>query len=120
MAAKTVNQFKIPYDLIKDGVRLELSDCEIHDQMLYIGPRLYVSNHLKLKTKIIKHIHESPSGGHAGRLSTYDKVSCHYYWPKMTDIIARYVKSCHACKRSKAYREGKQGLLKSFPIPNRY
>lgn len=120
MAAKTANQARIPHDLTKKGVRIELGDCQIHDQMLYVGSRLYVPDDPELKTKIIKHIHESPPGGHAGRSSTYDRVSSHYYWPKMTDTIARYVKSCHACKRSKAYREGKQGLLKPLPIPERY
>ena len=32
----------------------------------------------------------------------------------------RYIKSCYICKRIKAYREGKQGFLKSFSIPKRY
>lgn len=38
----------------------------------------------------------------------------------MTDSVSRYVKSCHVCKRSKSYREGKQGLLKPLPIPEQY
>ena len=120
MAAKATGQPRIPHDLIKEGVRVELGDCEIHQQMLYVGSRLYVPNKPELKTDIIKQIHESLPGGHAGRSSTYDRVSSHYYWPRMTDTIARYVKSCHACKRSKAYREGKQGLLKPLPIPDGY
>ena len=76
---KAVNQLKIFHDLIKERIRLELDDCEIHNQMLYIDSRLYIPNHSKLKTKIIKHIHESPPGGHAKRSSTYNKMSCHYY-----------------------------------------
>ena len=120
MTAKAAGHQRIPHDLIKSGVRLELGDCEVHDNMLYVGPRLYVPDNAELKTRIIKLIHDSPPGGHAGRASTYDRVSAHYYWPRMTDSIARYVKSCHACKRSKAYKEGKQGLLKPLPIPDRY
>ena len=120
MAAKTPGQPRILHDLIKEGVRLELGDCKIHGQMLYIGSRLYVPDKPKLKTNIIKNIQESLPGGHAGRSSTYDRVSSHYYWPRMTDTVARYVKSCHACKRSKAYRDGKHGLLKPLPIPDRY
>lgn len=120
IAAKVFGQRKIPHDLVKDGVRIELGDCEIYDDMLYVGKRVYVPDNAELKTRIIKDIHEPLPGGHAGRSSTYDRVSSHYYWPRMTDTIARYVKSCHACKRSKAYREGKHGLLKPLPIPDRY
>ena len=120
MVAKTSGQRKIPHDLVKEGVRLELGDCEVHNNMLYVGRRLYVPERAELKTRIIKEIHVSPPGGHAGRSSTYDRVSSHYYWPRMTDTISRYVKSCHACKRSKAYREGKHGLLNPLPIPDRY
>ncbi len=120
MESKIAGQGKIPHDLVKAGVRIELRDCEIHDQMLYVGSRLYVPDNPELKTRIIKHIHELLPGGHAGRSSTYDRVSSHYYWPKITDSISRYVKSCHACKRSKSYREGKQGLLKPLLIPDRY
>ena len=120
MAAKVAGQQRIPHDLIKNGMRLELGDCKIHDDMLYVGSRLYVPDDITLKTQIIRNAHDSPPGGHAGRSSTYDRVSSHYYWPKMTDTVSRYVKSCHACKRSKSYKEGKQGLLKPLPIPDRY
>ena len=118
--AKNSGQYRIPPDLIREGLRLELGDCEVIDDTLYVGPRLYVPDKGNLRTQVIKHIHEAPPGGHAGRSSTYDRVSSIYYWPKMTDSISRYVKSCHPCKRSKAYKDGKQGLLKPLPIPDRY
>ena len=38
----------------------------------------------------------------------------------MTASVARYVEAYHACRRSKAYRQAKHGLLKSLPIPERY
>ncbi len=120
MAAKAAGQPRIPQDLLKEGIRIELGDCTIHDNMLYVGTRLYVPDNPELKTKIIRYVHESPPGGHAGRSSTYDRLSSHYYWPRMTDSVARYVKSCHECKRSKPYKQGKHGLLKPLPIPDRY
>lgn len=82
--------------------------------------RLYVPDDAVLKTRIVKFIHDSPPGGHAGRATTYDRVSTHYYWPRMTSTIAKFVQNCHVCKRSKSYREGKQGLLKPLPVPDRY
>ena len=118
--AKRAGLRKIPFELIQEGIRIELGDCEIIEDLLYVSQRLYVPDKAELKTEIVRLIHEAPPGGHAGRSSTYDRVSAHYYWPGITNTVARYVKSCHTCKRSKAYREGKQGLLKPLPIPDRY
>ncbi len=99
-----------------------MSDCEVLNVLLYVRNRLFVPTGEgdTLRTLVIKGIHESPPGGHTGRTSTYDRVSRHYYWPRMTDFIAKFVKSCHACRRSKNYRDGKQGLLKPLPIPETY
>ncbi len=88
--------------------------------MLYIRIRLYVLDNPELKTKIIRYIHESLLGGHAGRSLTYNRLSSYYYWPRITDSVVRYVKSCHKYKRSKLYKQGKYGLLKLLPIPDRY
>ena len=84
--------------------------------------RLYVppNKDNTLYTSIIKEVYTSLPGGHAGRSSTYDRLSRWYYWPRMTDMVARFIRSCNICKRSKSYREGKQGLLQPLPIPDRY
>ena len=121
--AKQAGERKIPFDITqKEHIKLELGECTIHEDLLYVGERLYVpqTEDQTLRTEVLKEIHESPPGGHAGRTSTYDRLSRYYYWPRMTDSVSRYVKSCHVCKRSKSYREGKQGLLKPLPIPERY
>lgn len=118
--AKMSGQRKPPLDIIKNHVKLELGDCRVVNDLLYVSDRLYVPDNPELRTEIIRNIHDTPPGGHAGRSSTYDRLSRHYYWPRITDSVARYVKSCHVCKRSKTYREGKQGLLKPLPIPDRY
>lgn len=120
MQAKVSGQRKLPLDMIKNNVKLELGDCRIRNDLLYVNDRLYVPDVPELRTKVLRDIHDTPPGGHAGRASTYDRLSRLYYWPRMTDSVSRYVKSCHTCKRSKTYREGKQGLLKPLPIPDRY
>ena len=79
MAIKIVNQLKISHNFVKERVRLELSDYEIYNQMLYINFKLYVFDHLKFKIKIIKHIHEFSSSEHTRKSSTYNKMSYHYY-----------------------------------------
>ena len=119
--AKTSGQRKIPLELAKTHyLKLELGDCHVHEGLLYVNSRLFVPDVPELRTDVIREIHDTPPGGHAGRSSTYERLSSHYFWPRMTDSVARYVKSCYVCKRAKAYRDGKQGLLKPLPIPDRY
>lgn len=84
---KATDLRKVPQDLLKDSIKLELGDCKVIEYLLYIGKRLYVPNDPELRTSIIKQIHDSPLGGHGGRAATYDRVSSFYYWPKMTSTI---------------------------------
>lgn len=80
MLAKTTEDRKVPPDIVrKEKIKLELGDCHIRNDLLYVKDRIYVPNDPKLKTSILKEIHESPPGGHAGRASTYKRLSRHYY-----------------------------------------
>ena len=117
---KMLGQRKPPLNIIKNHVKLELEDYRVINDLLYISNRLYVFDNSKLRTEIIKNIYNISPGGHAGRLFTYNRLSRHYYWSRMTNFVARYIKSCHVYKRSKTYREDKQGLLKSLSILDRY
>lgn len=120
MEAKREGARRIPHDLIKEGHRLELADCEIRDGLFYVNNRLYVPNKDTLKTAIVKLTHESPMGGHGGRRTTLARLISQYHWPQMTNSVSRYVKTCHTCKRTKAYRDGKHGLLRPLPIPDHF
>ena len=120
MHSKTFDDRRLPLEMIKNNLKLELKDCHIHYELLYVNERLYISNISELRTKIIRDIYDIPLEGHAGRLSIYDRLNKHYYWPRMIDSITHYVKSYHIYKRSKTYKEGKQGLFKPLPIPKRY
>ena len=79
MIAKIFDQKKIFHDLIKKEVKIKFENYEIHDQILYIEKRLYISNNSKLKTKIIKDIHKFLSKKYAGKFFIYDKISIYYY-----------------------------------------
>ncbi len=113
---------KVPYDITKNHFKLELRDCQVLDNLFYVKTRFYVppNKDNTLYTSIIKEVHPSLPGGRAGRSSTYDRLSRCYYSPRMTDMVARFIRSCDICKRSKSYRVRKQGLLKPLPIPDRY
>lgn len=68
---------KVPYDITKNHFKLELGDCQVLDNLLYVKTRLYVppNKDNTLYTSIIKEVHTSLPGGHAGRSSTYDRLS---------------------------------------------
>jgi transposase InsO family protein len=120
LSAKREGARRIPRALIKQGIRIELGNCTIDERgALFVGGRLYVPEG-KIRAKVIRAFHDTLSSGHAGRSTTYARVSRHYYWPGMTSTIAKYIKACRLCHWSSAYHEGKHGLLKPLPIPNRY
>ena len=85
-----------------------------------MGKRIYVFNNAKLKIKIIKNIHESLSKRYIGKLFIYDKINNHYYWPRMIDIIVKYMKNYHVYKKSKIYKEKKYDFFKLLFISDRY
>ena len=120
MKSKRERLRRISSNIIKIEVRLELDDCEIKNELFWIKSRLYVFHDDDVFAIIFKQIHESSSKEHVDRAIIYDRVSIHYFWSRMTDIVARYVKNCHQCRRIKTYREDKQELLKSLSISKRY
>ena len=97
-----------------------MADCVLQDERLYIRGKLYIPDADNIRTKVISDSHKSFCGGHSGKHGTYERLSRWYYWPKMTTDIAQYVRNCLSCKRTKAYRDGKHGLLHPLPIPERY
>ncbi|KAI1555918.1 hypothetical protein PtrEW7m1_012252 [Pyrenophora tritici-repentis] len=113
---------RIPHHLIAEGVRLELGDLETNaERKLFMRyNRLLVPFSEKLRTRIIKDIHDSLPGGHGDRTTTYQQVSQWYYWQGMTDTIARFTNNCTTCRRSKVNRHAKHGLLHPLPVPEKY
>ena len=108
-------------ELIRTGKRrskkISLSECEDRAGQLYFRNRLVIPDHDELKLKLLRLAHDSPAGGHSGRGKTLDILQREYYWHGMFETIRRYVSCCHTCRRSKASREKRHGLLKLLPIP---
>lgn len=120
--AKLKDFRKIFFDIAKNHFKLELGDYQVLDNLFYVKTRLYVPTNEDnmVYTSIIKEVHIFLPGGYAGRSSIYNRLSQWYYWPRMINIVARFIRSRDICKRSKSYREQKQGLLKLSPIPDQY
>jgi hypothetical protein len=108
---------------LRQGARksklISLGECEILANRLYYRGRLVIPDHDELKIKLLRHVHDSPVGGHSGRTRTLDLLSRHYYWPKMYEHVRRFVAACHTCSRSKAWRTTYSGVLKPLPVPAR-
>lgn len=57
---------------------------------------------LSERADVISKFHDSVTGAHLGFQKTWQKLQSFYYWPKMQQDVGRYVRSCDACKASKA------------------
>ncbi|KIH47125.1 integrase core domain protein [Ancylostoma duodenale] len=87
---------------------------------LHGSPKLLVPDQ-NLQTKIIAVFHDNPLiGSHLGIRKTYKSISSKYFWPKIYNDVAKFVKTCPVCQKVKTpsgniIREE----LGSFPIPQR-
>ena len=66
-----------------------------------------------LRLKALQNFHDN--NGHFGFKKTYAAIQAKYYWPKMFQEIADYVKSCDRCQRGK--REAHPNSTPLNPLP---
>ena len=85
--------------------------------ILYHG-KVYVPLDLKLRFDIVRVYHDSPVTGHPGRWRTTELVSHNYWWPGMGHYIAKYVKGCNLCNRTKTFSAAPMVKLLPNQIPN--
>lgn len=66
-----------------------------------------------LRVEIIKNNHDPPTCGHTGIFKTTARVGERYYWPKMRNDIARYIRRCVTCLSTKPLQRRAAGLMLS-------
>lgn len=68
---------------------------------------------------ILHRYHDSPLAAHGGIQNTLDKIKEHYFFPKMSQIISNYVKSCqmNIAKKRKISRASTKSSITSYPTP---
>ena len=98
---------------------ITLAECSDHGGYLYYRDRLYVPDYEELRAELARVYHDSPTAGHLKRARFYESLSREYYWPGMLSYLDQWTRNCHTCKRSTASREGKQGVLRPLPTPQR-
>lgn len=62
---------------------------------------------------VLTEYHDAVTAGHLGIFKTFKRIQQKYYWPKMRYDIAKYVKNCQVCQRTKYDQERPAGLLGS-------
>lgn len=71
------------------------------------------------RREIIKSAHDPPTSGHMGVYKTYSRLTEKYYWPKMRQDVATYIKRCHTCAAYKSDPQGVRDQMASHPKPAR-
>ena len=96
-----------------------LAEYQVDDngRLLYCK-RIYVPNHMLLKLRLIRDLHEMPAAGHPGRSKTLELLAWHYYWLKMYKEVDRFVRNCYTCQRARTSRHAPFGVLCPMPIPD--
>lgn len=56
--------------------------------------------------EILYENHDVKTAGHLGVYKTFKRIQNNFYWPKMRQDIAKYIKNCQICQRTK-YDQGK-------------
>ena len=70
-----------------------------------------------LRLELLKLCHDVQSSGHPGRDRTYSRLARSYYWPRMSQCVKRFVRSCKKCQHSKGDRP-RQAPLQCLPVPS--
>ena len=63
---------------------------------------------------LLREYHDSPLGGHAGKLKTYLRLAGEGFWEGMRRQVTRYVKECQVCQQAKTSNLPR--LLQNLPI----
>lgn len=65
------------------------------------------------RSEIIRSQHDPPTCGHLGVSKTLSRVSLKYYWPKMKNDIAKFIKRCRICLETKPLQQAPSGHMLS-------
>lgn len=96
------------------------TDFKLVNSLLYKQDgRLYVPGppSCSLRTKLLEQAHDAPASGHLGRDKTSERLSRYFYWPRLWEDVAEFVKTCETCQAVKPSNQKKIGLLYPLEAP---
>ncbi len=103
-----MNENKLKFHIIK------LKNCEIIDDVLFRKDLLWVSENMH--TKLLQEVHDQSSIFHLDNKWIIDLVQRFYYWSDHQATIRQYIQNCHACQRSKVFKDSINELHHSLSI----
>ena len=59
--------------------------------------KIMVGPNLPAQQLILKWMHDSPQGGHSGIEATLQRIKTLFYWPRLKQSVASYIKQCQVC-----------------------
>jgi RNase H-like domain found in reverse transcriptase/Reverse transcriptase (RNA-dependent DNA polymerase)/Integrase zinc binding domain/Chromo (CHRromatin Organisation MOdifier) domain len=104
---------------IRKILRCDKSECSIVDGLMYFRNRLFVPDSLGLRLEVVHRTHSAGPAGHPGRVKTLDLLNRTYWWPRMSQFTATFVKDCALCFRTKTPRSAPPGFLKPLELAAR-
>ncbi|KAK3286874.1 hypothetical protein CYMTET_5590 [Cymbomonas tetramitiformis] len=63
--------------------------------------QLVLAQDSPLRELVMREAHESPAAGHTGRDKTLNRVSCRFWWPRMSKDVTDWCKSCVVCQQTR-------------------
>ena len=95
-----------------------IDDVKIDDEgFLLFNNLIYVPG--SLRTRVLELHHDSISAGHFGIKKTTELISRNFWWPKLSNDVTKFIKSCDVCCRNKVPRHKPYGLLSPLSTPKR-
>ena len=82
---------------LKRKLRITKAECKLVDGRIYFRDRLFIPNVPDVKLQVISRTHSNVLSGHPGRYKTATLLRQSYFWPGLTEDVARYVRNCHLC-----------------------
>lgn len=100
----------------RDGEYLKVQGVLYKRIQMLPGDRYAVCAPENMRAYILQMCHDEH--GHYGRDRTVEEIKRRFYWPKMTEDIAIYVRSCKECQVAKISRRAPAGRLHPIQFPN--
>ncbi|KAL3687944.1 hypothetical protein R1sor_014253 [Riccia sorocarpa] len=78
--------------------------------------RVWIPQETSLRHTILAECHDSTIAGHVGIEKTLETLQRVFYWPKMKEDTANYVRSCGECQQIKATNQAPADMLQAFTM----
>ena len=103
---------------------IEWQRLEIQDGLLYrkweneIGNKCWwqLAIPRKYRSMVLEHAHDHVTTGHEAIDRTVSRIKLRLFWPKMSDYIALWVKSCPICQARKSPNKNARAPLQPYTV----